>query len=156
MTPAIKTAKKSKIAFTVHEYGHDPDADSYGLEAAEKLGIAPERVYKTLVVTDGGKDFFVGIVPVSTQLNLKSMAKAIGVKKVSMADAKKVESTTGYVLGGVSPIGQKKRLKTVIDSSAQNFETINVSAGKRGLEIELSASDLQQLTNAKFADINSD
>lgn len=153
MTPAINTAKKAKIAFTVHEYDHDALAESYGLEAAEKLGIDPERVFKTLVVTDG-YNLFVGIVPVSTQLNLKLMAKAIGVKKVSMADAKKVEITTGYVLGGVSPIGQKKRLKTIIDSSAQDFETINVSAGRRGLEIELSATDLKKLTNAQFSKIS--
>jgi len=149
MTPAINAARKAKIEYTVHEYDHDSSSASYGLEAAHKLGIPEEKVFKTLVVSDGGKDLFVGIVPVSTQLNLKSMAKALGAKKVSMADAKKVESTTGYVLGGVSPIGQKKRLKTVIDSSAQDYETINVSAGKRGLEIELSASDLQLLTNAK-------
>ena len=155
MTPAINTAKKAKIEFTVHEYNHDAAAESYGLEAAHKLGIPENRVFKTLVVKDGGEDLFVGVVPVSTQLNLKLMARAVGVKKVSMADARKVESITGYVLGGVSPIGQKKRLKTVIDSSAQNFETINVSAGKRGLEIELSASDLQKLTNAKFAEIKS-
>jgi len=154
MTPAINAARKAKIEYTVHEYDHDSSSASYGLEAAHKLGIPEEKVFKTLVVSDGGKDLFVGIVPVSTQLNLKSMAKALGAKKVSMADAKKVESTTGYVLGGVSPIGQKKRLKTVIDSSAQDYETINVSAGKRGLEIELSASDLQLLTNAKFAEIS--
>ena len=154
MTPAINTAKKAKISYTVHEYEHDAISESYGLEAAEKLGIAPEKVFKTLIVTDG-KDLFVGIVPVSTQLNLKRMAKVVGVKKLSMADAKKVENTTGYVLGGVSPIGQKKPLQTVIDSSAQDFETINVSAGKRGLEIELSPTDLQNLTNAKFSGIGS-
>lgn len=155
MTPAINIAKKANIEFTVHEYVHDATADSYGLEAAHKLGIPEDKVFKTLVVTAGGKDLFVGVVPVSTQLNLKLMANVVGVKKVSMADARKVESTTGYVLGGVSPIGQKKRLKTVIDSSAKNFETINVSAGKRGLEIELSADDLQKLTNAEYADISS-
>ena len=154
MTPAINTAKKANIEFTIHEYDHAASAESYGLEAAEKLGIQPERVFKTLVVTDGG-NLFVGIVPVSIQLNLKLMANAVGVKKVSMADARKVENTTGYVLGGISPIGQKKRLQTVIDSSAQDFKTINVSAGKRGLEIELSPTDLQKLTNAKFSDIGS-
>lgn len=153
MTPAINSARKAKIAYTVHEYDHDASAESYGHEAAEKLGIDPERVFKTLVVTDSS-NLFVGVVPVSMQLNLKLMARAVGVKKVSMADAKKVETTTGYVLGGVSPIAQKKRLKTVIDSSAQDFETINVSAGKRGLEIELSANDLQQLTSAQFAEIS--
>lgn len=153
MTPAIDTARKAKVSYTVHEYEHSANAESYGLEAAEKLGIAPEKVFKTLVVTDG-KDLFVGIVPVSTQLNLKLMAKAVGVKKITMAETQKVESSTGYVLGGVSPIGQKKRLKTVIDSSSKDFETINVSAGRRGMEIELTADDLQQLTNAKFAEIS--
>ena len=153
MTPAINTAKKAKIAYIVHEYDHDASAESYGLEAAEKLGIPPERVFKTLVVSDGG-NLFVGIVPVSAQLNLKLMANAVGVKKVSLADVKKVENTTGYVLGGISPIGQKKCLQTVIDLSAQDYETINVSAGKRGLEIELSPTDLQKLTYAKFANIS--
>jgi len=155
MTPAINSARKAQIDFKVHEYNHDAEADSYGLEAAHKLGVPEHRVFKTLVVTDGQKDLFVGVVPVSTQLNLKLMAKVVGVKKVIMADARKVESTTGYVLGGVSPVGQKKRLKTVIDSSAENFETIYVSAGRRGLEIELSANDLQKLTNARFAEIRS-
>ena len=154
MTPAINAARKAKIAFDVHDYAHDASAESYGLEASEKLGIDPARVFKTLVVSDG-KILAVGIVPVSGQMNLKQMAKAAGVKKVAMADARKVEATTGYVLGGVSPIGQKKRLKTIIDQSAEGFETIFVSAGKRGLEIELAPADLKKLTNADFASIAS-
>lgn len=153
MTPAINAAKKARIVYTIHEYEHDDSCDAYGLEAADKLGIDPGRVFKTLIVADGGKDLYVAIVPVSSQLSLKLMAKAVRVKKVSMADAKTVESTTGYVLGGISPIGQKKPLKMVIDSSATAFNTINVSAGRRGLEIELSPFDLQRLTNAGFADI---
>lgn len=153
MTPAINIAKKAKISYIVHEYEHTANTESYGLEAAEKLGIAPEKVFKTLIVTDG-TELFVGIVPVSKQLNLKLMAKAVGVKKISMADTQKVQRSTGYILGGVSPIGQKKRLKTVIDSSSKEFQTINVSAGRRGLEIELAADDLQQLTNATFAEIS--
>ena len=153
MTPAINSARKAKIAFSIHEYSHDSSASSYGLEAAEKLGIPAIKVFKTLVVTDGNA-LFVGIVPVSLQLNLKLMAKAVGVKKLSMAEAKTVENATGYVLGGVSPIGQKKRLKTVIDASARNHDTINVSAGRRGMEIELSANDLRQLVNGSFADIS--
>ncbi len=123
------------------------------MEAAEKLNIDVARVFKTLVLQlDDGK-LTVGIVPVSGQLNLKQQAKAAGGKKAAMADAKLVEKSTGYVLGGVSPLGQKKRLATIIDSSATNYETILVSAGRRGLEIELSPDDLCRLTSAIFAPI---
>ncbi|MFV0347589.1 MAG: Cys-tRNA(Pro) deacylase [Halodesulfovibrio sp.] len=153
MTPAIDTAKKAKISYVVHEYHHDPDAESYGLEAAEKLNTDPARVFKTLVVSDGGKDLTVAVVPVEHQLDLKLLAKAVGAKKMAMADVKLVERTTGYVVGGVSPLGQKKRLRTVIDASAQNFETMFVSAGRRGLEIELSPADLAALTGATFAPV---
>ena len=153
MTPAIDTAKKAKISYVVHEYHHDPDAESYGLEAAEKLNTDPARVFKTLVVSDGGKDLTVAVVPVEHQLDLKLLAKAVGAKKMAMADVKLVERTTGYVVGGVSPLGQKKRLRTVIDASAQEFETMFVSAGRRGLEIELSPADLATLTGAIFAPV---
>ncbi|WBF66211.1 Cys-tRNA(Pro) deacylase [Desulfovibrio subterraneus] len=153
MTPAIDTAKKAKISYVVHEYHHDPDAESYGLEAAEKLNTDPARVFKTLVVSDGGKDLTVAVVPVEHQLDLKLLAKAVGAKKMAMADVKLVERTTGYVVGGVSPLGQKKRLRTVIDASAQDFETMFVSAGRRGLEIELSPADLAALTGAIFAPV---
>jgi len=153
MTPAIDTAKKAKISYVVHEYHHDPDAESYGLEAAEKLNTDPARVFKTLVVTDGGKDLTVAVVPVEHQLDLKLLAKAVGAKKMAMADVKLVERTTGYVVGGVSPLGQKKRLRTVIDASAQGFETMFVSAGRRGLEIELSPADLAALAGAIFAPV---
>ena len=153
MTPAINAAKKAGIHFRVKEYEHSPAAESFGLEAAEKLGLSPDQVFKTLVVTDG-KKLYVGVLPVSNQLNLKLMAKALGLKRVTMADKQQVAASTGYVLGGVSPIGQKKLLPTIIDSSAQTLASINVSAGRRGLEIELSARDLQRLTNATFADIN--
>ncbi len=153
MTPAINAAKKAGIHFRVKEYEHSPAAESFGLEAAEKLGLSPDQVFKTLVVTDG-KKLYVGVLPVSNQLNLKLMAKALGLKRVTMADKQKVAVSTGYVLGGVSPIGQKKSLPTIIDSSAQTLASINVSAGRRGLEIELSARDLQRLTNATLADIS--
>jgi Cys-tRNA(Pro)/Cys-tRNA(Cys) deacylase len=153
MTPAIDTAKKAKISYVVHEYHHDPDAESYGLEAAEKLNTDPARVFKTLVVSDGGKDLTVAVVPVEHQLDLKLLAKAVGAKKMAMADVKLVERTTGYVVGGVSPLGQKKRLRTVIDASAQEFETMFVSAGRRGLEIELSPADLAALAGAIFAPV---
>lgn len=151
MTPAIDAAKKAKISYTVHEYTHDPAEASYGMEAARKLNTTPERVFKTLVVAGDGKDLYVAIVPVHLQLDLKALAKSLKLKKVAMADAKVVERTTGYVLGGVSPLGQKKRLTTVVDASAQQYQTMFVSAGKRGLEIELAPQDLATLTGATFA-----
>jgi Cys-tRNA(Pro)/Cys-tRNA(Cys) deacylase len=150
MTPAINTAKKAKVDFKIHEYTHDPRAASYGQEAAEKLGINPDQVFKTLVVSMNGKDLGVAVLPVSCQLNLKLFARAMGVKKAAMADKKQVEKTTGYILGGVSPLGQKKRLPTVVHDTAQNFQTIFVSAGKRGLDIELAPKDLVKLANGKF------
>lgn len=153
MTPAINLAKKLKLNFTIHEYAHDPASQSYGLEAAEKMGISPANVFKTLVVQDDNDRLAVAILPVEKLLNLKKIAKAIGSKKAQMADPKLVERTTGYVLGGVSPLGQKKRLPTVIDQSAQHFATIYCSGGRRGLEIELSPSDLAGAVNAKFADL---
>ncbi|MFT5700451.1 MAG: Cys-tRNA(Pro)/Cys-tRNA(Cys) deacylase [Desulforhopalus sp.] len=153
MTPAINEAKKQKIKYEIHQYIHNPGNSSYGMEAAESLNIGAERVFKTLVVQlDNGK-LTVGIVPVAGQLNMKQFAKAAGGKKAAMADANLVERSTGYVLGGVSPLGQKKRLPTVIDSSATGHETIFVSAGRRGLEIELSPDDLCRLTSATFAPI---
>lgn len=153
MTPAIKILKTCRIQFQAHEYEHDGSADSYGMEAAEKLGIDPDRIFKTLVVETENKVMVVGIVPVSHQLDTKAMAKAFGAKKVKMADGKMVEKVTGYVLGGVSPIGQKKKLATIIDDMAKNFETIFVSAGRRGLQIELTTEDLRRLTNATLATI---
>jgi len=152
MTPAINAAKKAKIKYTVHEYDHDPAAPSFGEEAAEKLGVPPERVFKTLVV-DAGAGLAVAVVPVLLKLDLKAMAKALKAKKAAMAEVKVVERTTGYVVGGVSPLGQKKRLPTVLDDSAQGFETIFVSGGKRGLDIELSPADLAALTRASFASV---
>ena len=153
MTPGINVAKKAGIRYVVHEYQHDPAADSYGLEAADKLGFAPERVFKTLVASLDGKTLVVAVVPVSSQLNLKQLAKAAGAKKAAMADKVEVERVTGYVLGGVSPLGQKKQLATFIDASAQNSPTVFVSAGRRGLEIELSPGDLASLTRAVFAEL---
>ncbi|BCA92653.1 Cys-tRNA(Pro) deacylase [Vreelandella aquamarina] len=151
MTPAINSAKHAGIAFQIHEYDHDTSAHSYGLEAAEKLGVAVEQVFKTLVVKLDGKQLAVGIVPVNGQLGLKQIAKAAGAKKATMAEPSEVERTTGYVLGGVSPLGQKKRLPTFIDTSAQAWSTLYVSAGRRGLEIELSPDDLAALSLGQFA-----
>ncbi len=153
MTPAINVARKAKVVHQIHEYQHDASAKSYGTEAAEKLGLPPEHVFKTLVVSLDGKTLAVGIVPVIGKLNLKQIAKAAGAKKASMADPAEVERTTGYVMGGVSPLGQKKRLATFIDESAQQLETMHVSAGRRGLEIELAPTELARLTSARFAPI---
>lgn len=152
MTPCIKLLKKVKKEYKVHQYEHESSYSSYGEEAAEKLGVTPERIFKTLVVQNE-KNFAVGIVPVVSKLNLKALAKALGVKKVAMADAHDVEKITGYVLGGVSPLGQKKRLPSIIDESALSHESIFVSAGKRGLEVELSPYVLQELLNAKLEKI---
>lgn len=150
MTPAIKALQKAKINFKTHEYNHEPTAESYGLEAAEKMGVDAARVFKTLIVVLDTKEFAVGIIPVSNLLSMKHIAKAAGAKKASMAAKDDVERMTGYVLGGVSPIGQKKRFKTYIDESAQAFSTIFVSAGRRGMEIELNPQDLKSQTNAQF------
>ena len=155
MTPAIKTAEKAKIVFTVHEYEHDPNADSYGQEAATALGVDAARVFKTLLVSlqGGTAPLAVGIVPVESQLDLKAIAAAAGAKKAGMADPKQAERVTGYVVGGISPLGQKKSLPTFIDASATTFATVFVSAGKRGLEIELAPCDLQALCVATLANI---
>jgi Cys-tRNA(Pro)/Cys-tRNA(Cys) deacylase len=151
-TPALDVAENAGISYSVHAYEHDPTHESFGLEAAEKLGIDAQRVFKTLVVAHD-KELCVGVVPVQNHLDLKAMAAALGVKSVTMADVALAERTTGYIAGGISPLGQKKRLRTVLDESMNDFDTVHVSAGKRGLEIELSPSDLAKLTNASFAAI---
>tara|TARA_R110002050_G_scaffold223874_1_gene359832 strand:- start:801 stop:1280 length:480 start_codon:yes stop_codon:yes gene_type:complete len=156
MTPATKLLKQKKIPFELLQYQHDANASSFGLEAVEKLSLAANQVFKTLVVCGDSNKLAVAIVPVNTMLNLKSMAKALKVKKIKMADAKRVEASTGYVLGGVSPLGQKKRLPTVIDSSAELLTNIYVSGGKRGLEIKLTPQHLSQLCSATFAPITDD
>ncbi|CAN0589614.1 unnamed protein product, partial [Ectocarpus sp. 12 AP-2014] len=129
MTPAINAARNASIDYTLHEYPHDPGSASYGHEAADKLGVAPDRVFKTLVVAIDGRELAVGVVPVSAMLNLKQIARAAHGKKAAMADKQHVQRSTGYVLGGVSPLGQKKPLKTFIDHSAEQFDTVFVSAG---------------------------
>lgn len=153
MTPAINHAKKNKISFTIHKYKHDPAHESFGLEAAEKLALDPEQVYKTLVARLDNAELAVAVLPVSRMLNLKSFARACGVKKAVMADKAVVEKTTGYVLGGVSPLGQKKKLKTIVDAAAADHRSIYVSAGRRGLEIELSPDDLLRLTSGTLQPI---
>ncbi len=153
MTPAITTLVNAGIKHLVHEYLHDPSRLDFGVEAAEKLNVEATRIFKTLVVETESKTLAVGIVPVSGSLRLKSLAKALGVKKVAMADKARVERTTGYVLGGVSPVGCKHQMPTIIDHTAMNHATIFVSAGKRGLELELSPFDLCQLLEADTAEI---
>ena len=153
MTPAINLADKLKLAYRIHEFDHDASAASFGLEAAAKMKVDGAQIFKTLVVQTDSKALAVAIIPVTTTLNFKKMAKALGCKKVQLAEPNLVLKSTGYVLGGVSPLGQKKRLPTVIDDSATNFATIFVSAGRRGLEIELSPNDLATALTAKFADI---
>ena len=153
MTPGINSLKKHNISYTIHEYSHDELSESYGLEAAEKMGVPQEQVFKTLMVALDGKELAVGVIPVSAMLSMKLMAKATGAKKATMADKADVRRSTGYVLGGVSPLGQKKQLKTIIDSSAKNYPTIYVSAGRRGLEIELSPNDLTALTRGVLAPV---
>ncbi|MUL03666.1 Cys-tRNA(Pro) deacylase [Aliivibrio fischeri] len=156
MTPATKLLRKAKIEHQVLEYHHDPKAQAYGLEAAEKLGLDQKEVFKTLVVQVDEKELVVGIIPVAEQLSMKLIAKAVKGKKAKMADPAVVQKTTGYVLGGVSPLGQKKRLKTVIDITAESLESIYVSGGKRGLDIGLAPKDLQQVLNAQFLDIKAE
>jgi Cys-tRNA(Pro)/Cys-tRNA(Cys) deacylase len=151
-TPATDVARRAGVTFTVHEYAHDPVASSYGLEAAEALGIDPARVFKTLLATDG-KQLVVAVVPVTGQLDLKALAAAHGVKSMTMADPSVAERATGYVVGGISPLGQRKRHRTYVDATATDAPTMHVSAGRRGLEIELAAADLVALTDGALAAI---
>ena len=153
MTPATVAAKKAGISFKVHEYSHDANASSYGEEAAQLLGVSLSRVFKTLLIESPQNQLAVAILPISHQLNLKAVAKVLGLKKVSMAKPADAEKATGYVLGGISPLGQKKRLPFVIDLSVQDHKTVYVSGGRRGLEIELKPNDLIQHCHAKAADI---
>ena len=143
--PATVALARAGIAFTAHAYEHDPRAAAYGLEAAEKLGLDPERVFKTLLASVDGA-LAVGIVPVAMQLDLKALAQALGGKRAEMADPEVAERKTGYVVGGISPIGQKTALPTVLDESAILAETIFVSGGRRGLDLELSPDDLIAVT----------
>lgn len=153
MTPAIRHLKQQKLPHQVHAYEHDARVASYGLEAAEKLGVPAERVFKTLVVQADKGELLVALVPVAGSLDLKKLASSAGVKKVVMADPLLVSRSTGYVLGGVSPLGQKKKLRTFIDLTASHWPSLFVSAGRRGLEIELEAKVLQQETSAVLAAI---
>ncbi|MFD8966253.1 Cys-tRNA(Pro) deacylase [Streptomyces sp. NPDC059568] len=151
-TPATVALTAAGTAYTLHAYEHDPASASYGEEAAEALGVSPDRVFKTLVADVDG-ELTVAVVPVAGSLDLKALAAAVGGKRAAMADPAAAERTTGYVRGGISPLGQRKRLRTVLDASAESHPTICVSAGRRGLEVELSPKDLATLTTATLAPI---
>jgi Cys-tRNA(Pro)/Cys-tRNA(Cys) deacylase len=151
-TPATVAAARAKIDFTLHPYEPDPDADSYGQAAADALGIPPDRIYKTLLADVDGR-LTVGVVPVSATLDLKALAAAAGGKRARMAEPRDAERATGYVVGGISPLGQRRRLPTVIDESVSGLATVYVSAGRRGLQIELVPADLVRLTGARLAAI---
>jgi Cys-tRNA(Pro)/Cys-tRNA(Cys) deacylase len=154
MTPAIDAAKKAKVEFNTHQYEHEPGA-AYGLEAAEKLQLDPAQVFKTLLVeTDKGPNALaVAVIPVAATLDLKATAKALKQKRVAMANPQVAQRLTGYLVGGISPLGQKRGFPTLIDSSAESQATIFVSAGRRGLEIELPPADLARICRAHFAPI---
>jgi Cys-tRNA(Pro)/Cys-tRNA(Cys) deacylase len=151
-TPATVALTAAGVDFTVHSYDHDPAHPSYGEEAAEAMGVSPDRVFKTLLADVDGA-LTVAVVPVSGSLDLKALAAAVGGKRAAMADPALAERTTGYVRGGISPLGQRKRLPTVLDDSAEAHETICVSAGRRGLEVELTPGDLAKLTDAILAPV---
>jgi Cys-tRNA(Pro)/Cys-tRNA(Cys) deacylase len=151
-TPATVALTRAKVPFTVHAYDHDPAAESYGVEAADALALDPARVFKTLFTSVDGR-LVVGVVPVSGQLDLKAVAAAVGGKKAAMADPTDAERATGYVVGGISPIGQKRPHPTVVDESALRFDKVYVSGGRRGLDIGLSPADLIAVTNGTTAAI---
>lgn len=153
MTPAINLLKKQRIAHKVHSYAHDPRSASYGLEAAEKLGLAPQSVFKTLLAVTESGELLVAVLPVHGQLNLKALAACAGAKKAEMADPQQAQRVTGYLVGGISALAQKKALRTFLDSSAEQLPSLHISAGRRGLEVELAAADLLQLTGGQYAAI---
>ena len=153
-TPATIALERAGITFTVHEYAHDPRHESYGLEASQALGVPAERMFKTLVAEVDGA-LVVGVVPVPGQLDLKALAAACGAKRAAMAQVSAAERATGYVAGGISPVGQRKRLPVVLDASALAFATVFCSGGRRGLEIELAPADLVRAANATVASIGS-
>ncbi|MDN5107056.1 Cys-tRNA(Pro) deacylase [Aliarcobacter butzleri] len=153
MTPAINLLKKNKCDFKIHKYEHDSDCTNFGDEAVTKLGLDANQVYKTLLVELTPKELVVCVLPVANQLSLKEVATIFGVKKAEMASKDEAQKVTGYLLGGISPLGQKKLLRTVLDESTKSFETIFISGGKRGLDIEVKPKDLEVLLKAKIGKI---
>lgn len=151
-TPATALLTQAEVSFTLHPYAHDPRAEAFGEEAAAALGVAPQRIFKTLIAAVDGK-LVCGVVPVAGRLDLKALAAAVGGKRAEMAEAAAAARATGYVVGGISPLGQKTRLPVVVDSSAAGFDTVFVSAGKRGLQVELTPGDLLRLAPATLAPI---
>jgi len=151
-TPATVALERAGVAFTVHAYDHDPRSASYGLEAADALGLDPGAVFKTLLAEVDG-ELVVAVVPVSGQLDLKALASVLGGKRAAMADPAVAERTTGYVVGGISPIGQRKRLRTVVDETATTEPAVYVSGGRRGVDLGLDPADLVRLLDAQVARI---
>lgn len=151
-TPATTTLTRLGVAYDLHPYEHDPAAPSYGLEASQALGVPPAHVFKTLLV-QGERGLAVGVVPVDRTLDLKAVASALGLKKVTMADPAAAERSTGYVVGGISPVGQKRPLPTVVDESAASLDRVYVSGGRRGLDLSLDPADLVRVTGGSFAPI---
>ena len=152
-TPAVEAARAAGIAFELHEYEHDPRVESYGEEAVEALSLDPSEVFKTLVAQVDSKTLAIAIVPVTARLDFKALAAALGGRRAAMVEASHAERATGYVLGGISPLGQRRRLATALDVSAEQHERIYVSAGRRGMEIALAPADLVRLTDATVAPI---
>jgi Cys-tRNA(Pro)/Cys-tRNA(Cys) deacylase len=146
-TPATVALTRAGIEFRLHEYAHDPRAESYGLEAAEALGLDPARVFKTLMATVDGR-LAVAVVPVSGQLDLKALARALGASRAAMAEVAAAERATGYVAGGISPVGQRRPHPTVLDSTALDHPSVFVSAGRRGLDLEIAPAGLVRITEA--------
>jgi len=153
MTPAILQLDRLGVAYTLHEYQHQPNSTSYGEEAAAKLGITPDQVFKTLVAKLDGKQLCVAVLPVSAQLSMKLLARAASCRKAVMADTGEAQRSSGYLAGGISPLGQKRRLPTFIDSSAEDYSSIYISAGRRGLEVALAPVDLQTILDASFVSL---
>lgn len=150
MTPAIELLERTGTAHRVLSYEHDPRAESYGAEAAEVLGLDPARVFKTLLATVDGSETVVAVLPVAQRLDLKALARAAGGKKATMADPAAAERLTGYVVGGISPLGQRRRLRTFVDATARELAEINVSGGRRGLEVALAPDALAGMLSASF------
>lgn len=153
MTPAVVALREAGVAFTVHEYAHDQRAESFGVEAATELGLDPDRVYKTLLANVDGR-LVVAVVPVSGKLDLKALARALSASKAVMADVKEAERATGYVAGGISPFGQKRAHQAVVDETVELWETVYVSGGRRGLDVEIAPRDLVEVTGAITADVS--